>query len=121
MKSLFRAFAFGVVAAWSIETVVAELPTGSDPMAECHKVFSEVGLVIRTGPSSDAKKIGSLQKGARVKLDGEILKGTGAVYPMIQDGPDGSLWIKLKAPKAGYVLLASEDDPDYRYLVPCEE
>ena len=109
-----------LVATASVKTTQAEIPSGSDPMQRCHKVFSEVGLIVRASASSDGKRIGSLEKGEKVKLDGEDLPGTGAVYPMIQTGDDGTYWIKLKSPKAGYVLYASDDDPNYNYLVPCE-
>lgn len=105
---------------WSINPAAAGLPTGSDPLTECHKVASEVGLLIRTGASSESKKIGSLQKGQKVNLDGEELAGTGAVYPMMKTSSDGGFWVKIKTPKAGYVLYATKDDPEYRYLVPCK-
>ncbi len=105
----------------ALHNASAELPTGSDPLAECHKVESEVGLLIRAGASSDSRKLGSLKRGQEVQLDGEELTDAGAVYPMIKTSSDGGYWVKIKAPKAGYVLYATKDDPDFRYLVPCEE
>lgn len=113
----------GIAAALTLVTfqnASAELPTGSDPLAECHKVDSEVGLLIRAGASSDSRKLGSLKKGQKVQLDGEELSGTGAVYPMMKTSSDGGFWVKIKAPQAGYVLYATKDDPDFRYLVPCK-
>ena len=120
MKNIFRSAAFAAVALWTLSTGAAQ-PTGSDPMAECHKVFSEVGLQIRATASSEGRKVGSLQKGQKVKLDGESLAGTGAVYPMIKEDDAGGYWVKIKAPKAGYVLYSSDDDPSYTYLVPCSK
>ena len=63
----------------------AELPTGSDPLLQCHKLHSEgVGLVVRASASSKGRKLGTLEAGQKVKLDGEELPGTGAVYPIIK-------------------------------------
>lgn len=89
-------------------------------MQECHKVFSEVGLIIRAEASSESRKVGRLAKGAKVKLAGEVLKDTGAVYPEIQVDDAGAYWIRIKAPQRGYVLYGSKDDPEYSYIVPCE-
>jgi hypothetical protein len=83
-------------------------------------VFSEVGLIVRASASSDGKKVGSLSKGQRVQLDGEELEGTGAVYPQMKKDSEGSYWIKLKSPTAGWVLYTSDDDLDYTYIVPCK-
>ena len=118
MRNLIRWVAVASVVTFCLSTEAAQ-PTGSDPMQECHKVFSEVGLLVRASPSSEGKKLGSLEKGEKVRLDGETLAGTGAVYPMIQKDSDGSFWVKIKAPKAGYVLYSSADDENYTYLVPC--
>ncbi|HEX8313067.1 MAG TPA: SH3 domain-containing protein [Chthoniobacteraceae bacterium] len=99
----------------------AELPTGSDPLLQCHKLHSDgVGLVIRATASAKGRKLGTLEAGKKVKLDGEELPGTGAVYPMIKTDAEGGYWIKIKSPIAGYVLYASQDDEDFRYLIPCE-
>lgn len=46
-------------------------------MAECHKVFSDVGLLVRASAPSKGKKVGSVKKGDKVQLDGEELAGTG--------------------------------------------
>jgi hypothetical protein len=119
MKNIIRCVAIASLAAWSINAHAAP-PTGSDPLLECHKVFSEVGLVVRASASSEGRKIGSLSKGQKVQLDGEELEGTGAVYPMIKKSADGSYWVKIKSPKEGYVLYSSDDDPDYTYIVPCK-
>ena len=118
MKNIVRCTAIALAAAWSVSNGAAQ-PSGSDPMAECHKVHSEVGLLVRASASSKGRKVGNLSKGDKVRLDGESLAGTGAVYPMIQKDADGAYWVKIKAPKAGYVLYSSDDDPKYTYLVPC--
>ena len=120
MKNILRCVAIASLAACGISADAAP-PTGSDPLLQCHKVFSEVGLVVRASASSDGKKIGSLSKGEKVQLDGEELPGTGAVYPMIKNGADGEYWVKIKSPKAGYVLYSSDDDSDYTYIVPCKD
>jgi len=78
-------------------------------------------LLIRATASSKGRKAGSLQKGQKVKLDGESLAGTGAVYPMVKKDGDGAYWVKIKAPKEGYVLYSSDDDPEYTYIVPCSQ
>ena len=120
MKNIIRCVAIASVAIWSISTGAAQ-PTGSDPMTEYHKVYSEVGLLIRATASSKGRKIGSLQKGQKVKLDGESLAGTGAVYPMMKKDAEGAYWVEIKAPKEGYVLYSSDDDPEYTYIVPCSQ
>ena len=121
MQNIIRGVAVAcAVAALSVSPAIGQLPTGSDPLAACHKVDSEVGLLIRAGASSESRKLGSLKKGQKVELDGEELAGTGAVYPMMKKSADGGYWLKIKAPKAGYVLYAVQDDPNFRYLVPCK-
>ena len=118
MKNLIRFIAVASLAV-SASTIDAAPPTGSDPLLECHKVHSEVGLLVRSSASSNGKKLGSLSKGDKVQLDGESLPGTGAVYPMIKKDSEGAYWVKIKSPKAGYVLYSSDSDPDYQYVVPC--
>jgi hypothetical protein len=120
MQNIIRAVAIACVAVWTLCPAIAQ-PTGSDPLAECHKVHSEVGLLIRATASSSGKKVGSLSKGEKVQLDGEELAGTGAVYPMMKKDSDGAYWVKIKAPKEGYVLYTSDDDLDYKYIVPCRK
>ena len=120
-KTCSIAVALALTSFGFLHNAAAELPTGSDPMAKCHKLHSDgVGLVVRASASSKGRKIGSLEAGEKVQLDGEELPGTGAVYPMIKTDSDGGYWIKIKKPTDGYVLLASEDDPDFRYLIPCK-
>lgn len=121
MQNIIRAGMIAIVSVWSIGTAAAEAPTGSDPLAECHRVFSEVGLIVRATASSNGKKVGRLEKGEKVQLDGEELSGAGAVYPMMKKDSTGGYWIKIKAPKEGYVLYTSADDTEYRYIVPCKQ
>ncbi len=121
MKNVLRAVVAAIVGLWSIGTASAEAPTGSDPLLECHRVNSEVGLLIRASASSSGRKVGSVKKGDKVKLDGEELAGTGAVYPQMKKDKDGGYWVKIKAPAEGYVLYTSDDDTDYRYIVPCKQ
>ena len=118
MRNLICGVAAACVLTLGLRADAAQ-PTGSDPMEECHKVFAEVGLLVRASPSSGGKKVGSLAKGEKVRVDGETLEGTGAVYPMIKKDSEGAFWVKIKAPKAGYVLYSSADDADYTYIVPC--
>ena len=120
MQKFVRRAVIAVVAVWSVGTAAAEAPTGSDPLLQCHKVNSEVGLLIRASASSNGRKVGSVKKGDRVQLDGEELSGTGAVYPQMKKDKDGGYWVKIKSPAAGYVLYTSEDDTEYRYIVPCK-
>ncbi|HEX8373081.1 MAG TPA: SH3 domain-containing protein [Chthoniobacterales bacterium] len=118
MQKLLCALAMTLTALYP---AAAELPTGSDPLLQCHKLHSDgVGLVVRAGASSKSRKLGTLEAGQKVKLDGEVLPDTGAVYPIIKTDSDGGYWIKIKGPKVGYVLFASKDDEEFRYLIPCE-
>ena len=121
MHNVIRAGLIAIVGVWSIATAAAEAPTGSDPLTQCHRVNSEVGLLIRASASSNGRKVGSVKKGDKVQLDGEELAGTGAVYPQMKKDKDGGYWVKIKAPASGYVLYTSEDDTDYRYIVPCKQ
>jgi hypothetical protein len=119
MTNIIRCTVVALTVALS-SSIQAAPPTGSDPLTECHRVFSEVGLIVRASASSKGKKIGRLEKGAKVMLDGEELSGTGAVYPMMKKDSEGGYWIKIKSPQEGYVLYTSEDDTDYTYIVPCK-
>ena len=110
-----------LLAAAIAASIEAAPPTGSDPLDECHKVHSEVGLIVRASASSNGKKVGRLEKGAKVQLDGEELSGTGAVYPQMKKDSEGGYWVKIKAPQAGYVLYTTADDTDYTYIVPCKQ
>ena len=121
MTKFVCSLAIVCVASLVIGTAVSELPTGSDPLLQCHRVFSEVGLLVRASASSKGRKVGSVKKGDKVQLDGEELSGTGAVYPQMKTDDDGGYWVKIKSPVAGYVLYTSEDDPEYRYIVPCKQ
>jgi hypothetical protein len=96
----------------------AALPSSDDVVSECHKVFAEVGLIVRASPLK-GRRIGSLEKGAKVRLAGQRQEG-GTVRLELNKQSDGSYWVKIKSPMAGWVLLAGQDDPNYRYLVPCD-
>ena len=120
MTKLVCSLAIACLTSFSVATTRAEVPTGSDPLLKCHRVFSEVGLLVRASASSKGRKLGSLKKGEKVQLDGEELSGTGAVYPQIKTDDEGGYWVKIKSPTAGYVLYTSEDDSEYRYIVPCK-
>jgi hypothetical protein len=111
----------GVAGICGIISAAGLAPTGSDPLPQCHRVNSEVGLIVRASGSSKGRKIRSLENGTKVQLAGEALAGTGAVYPQIQKEKDGSYWIKIKTPTAGYVLYTSDQDPSYKYIVPCKQ
>ena len=120
MRKIICSLAVACLTSFGAGHAAAELPTGSDPLLQCHRVFSEVGLIVRASASSEGRKVGSLKKGEKVQLDGEELAGTGAVYPQIKTDEEGGYWVKIKSPKAGYVLYTSEDDSAYRYIVPCK-
>ena len=119
MTKLTQTCAIALLALWSVAETDAQ-PTGSDPLLQCHRVHSEVGLIVRASASSEGRKVGSLEKGARVQLDGEELEETGAVYPIMKKTNDGSYWVKIKSPVAGYVLYTSDDDLEYSYIKPCK-
>jgi hypothetical protein len=102
-----------------LSRTLAELPSPDDVVPQCHKVFSEVGLIVHASASSKSRRIGSLEKGAKVRLAGERQEG-GTVRPELTKQSDGSYWVKIKSPIAGWVLFAVQNDPNYRYLVPCD-
>ena len=121
MHKLTVALAAALFAFVPLQPAAAEMPTGSDPLTTCQKLHSDgVGLVVRSSPSSKGKRVGSLEAGEKVQLDGEK-HGSDTVYPQMQDDSDGAIWIKLKSPSKGWVLYASPDDEDFRYLIPCRE
>jgi hypothetical protein len=85
------------------------------------RVNAPVGLIIRSKPGKDRKRLGSLAEGTQVTLAGKALEGDkNQVVPVeskdAQD-PDAS-WIQISAPKAGYVLYRVGGTAPYDYLVP---
>src|SRR5204862_5472619 len=101
-KIIRQGLVAGMAGMCAINSAAAQVPTGSDPLPQCHRVHGEVGVVVRASGSSKGRKIRSLENGKTVQLAGEALAGTGAVYPQIQKEKGGSYWIKIKAPTAGY-------------------
>ena len=86
-------------------------------LSACQKVNSQVGLIVRSEPNGD--KIDSLKFGQKVKPAGEFVEGEPLVNAKVKR-EGNTLWVKIKAPVKGWVLFASDDDPEYTYLVPCE-
>lgn len=83
LKKIIRCSLVAIAGALTTR-IEAAPPTRSDPLLECHRVYSEVGLIVRTAASSQGRKIGSLKKGEKVLLQGEELSGTGAVYRQME-------------------------------------
>lgn len=109
MKALFLALLLSATAAGADE-----------PIAQCHQVQAPVGLVIRSKPSTEGKRLGSLTEGTKVTLAGKAAE-KGLVTPVIvkdAKDPDAS-WIQIAKPKAGYVLYRAGGTAPYDYLVPC--
>lgn len=106
MKPLLLALLFSATAAWADESV-----------AQCHQVNAPIGLIIRSKPSSDSKRLGSLAEGEKVTLAGKTVEKS-MVEPVIVKDADAS-WIQITKPKAGYVLYRVGGTAPYDYLVPC--
>ncbi|MFN2475700.1 MAG: SH3 domain-containing protein [Chthoniobacterales bacterium] len=121
MRKLLLSLAVLIISLGGIREAAAQLPTGDEVMTRCQKLHSDgVGLIVRAKGSSKGKKIGSLQAGEKVQLGGED-NGPDLVRPAIQVEADGSYWIQIKKPLAGWVLFASKADPKFHYLIPCQE
>jgi hypothetical protein len=124
MLSRSRRIAVALVAIFTLNLplsrAAAAMPSADDAIPECHKVFAEVGLIVRASGSAKGRRIGSLERGAKVRLAGENEQGSGTVHPVLAKESDGSYWVKIKSPMPGWVLFAVPNDPAYRYLVPCD-
>lgn len=102
----------------AITTVLAD-----EPVARCHKVNAPVGLVIRSKPGTDGKRLGVLEEGAKVTLAGKAAgDDQSKVLPALsKDAQDAdATWVQISAPKAGYVLYRVGGASPYEYLVPCK-
>ena len=99
------------------------LATGAEPVSLFHKVNAPVGLVIRSKPGTDGKRLGTLEDGARGTLAGKVSADEkNVVLPVVskdRQDPDAS-WVQISAPKAGYVLYRVSGTSPYDYLVPCK-
>lgn len=97
--------------------------SGEEPVARSHKVNAPVGLVIRSKPGTDGKRLGALEEGLKVTLAGKaVANDKNKVLPVVsQDAQDkDATWIQISAPKAGYVLYRVSCVSPYDYLVPCK-
>ena len=103
--------------------ISAALASGDEPVSRCHKVKAPVGLVIRSKPGTDGKRLAILEEGTKVTLAGKTLaEDKSKVQPVVSkdaQDPDAS-WIQISAPKAGYVLYRVGGTSPYEYLVPCK-
>jgi len=82
-----------------------------------------VGLVIRSKPGTDGKRLTVLEQGTKVTLAGKtVADDKNKVIPVVsQDAQDPEAsWVQISAPKAGYVLYRVSGTSPYAYLVPCE-
>lgn len=101
----------------------ATLANADEPVARCHKVNAPVGLVIRSKPSTDGKRLAVLEEGTKVTLAGKAAADDKSkVTPVVsKDAQDADAsWIQISAPKAGYVLYRAGGTSPYDYLVPCK-
>ena len=103
--------------------ISATLASGDEPVARCHKVNAPVGLVVRSKPGTDGKRLAVLEEGAKVTLAGKaVADDKNKVLPVVSNDasdPEAS-WIQISAPKAGYVLYRVSGSSPYDYLVPCK-
>ncbi len=99
------------------------LAIGDEPVARCHKVNAPVGLVIRSKPGTDGKRLAVLEEGTQVTLAGKAAADDkNKVLPVVSkdaQDPDAS-WVQISVPKAGYVLYRVSGISPYDYLVPCK-
>lgn len=103
--------------------ISATFALGEEPVARSHKVNAPVGLVIRSKPGTDGKRLAILEEGTKVTLAGKAASDDKTkVQPVVSkdaQDPDAS-WIQISAPKAGYVLYRAGGASPYEYLVPCK-
>lgn len=94
-----------------------------EPVNRCHKVNAPVGLVIRSKPGTDGKRLAVLEEGTKVTLAGKAADNDKKkVQPVVSkdaQDPEAS-WVQISAPKAGYVLYRVSGSSPYDYLVPCK-
>jgi len=97
----------------------AAIACAEEPVAQSHQVNAPVGLVIRSKPSSDSKRLGSLAEGEKVTLAGKAAEKGMVVPVIVKDAKDPEAsWIQISKPKAGYVLYRAGGTAPYDYLVP---
>ena len=99
------------------------LALGEEPVARCHKVNAPVGLVIRSKPGTDGKRLAVLEEGTKVTLAGKaVADDKNKVLPVVSKDardPEAS-WVQISAPRAGYVLYRVSGTSPYDYLLPCK-
>ena len=101
----------------------ATLANADEPVARCHKVNAPVGLVIRSKPGTDGKRLAVLEEGTKVTLAGKAAADDkNKVTPVVsKDAQDADVsWVQISAPKAGYVLYRAGGSSPYDYVVPCK-
>lgn len=116
--SFLRCAAF--VSAFGLLTSLAR---ADEPVNRCHKVNAPVGLVIRSKPGTDGKRLAVLEEGTKVTLAGKAADNDKKkVQPVVSkdaQDPEAS-WVQISTPKAGYVLYRVSGSSPYDYLVPCK-
>ena len=93
----------------------------STPMDRDYRVRCKVGLVVHAAPDAKSRKVGTLEDGQNIQLDGKRGPRRGTVFPVISTDKGetaGATWIKISAPLQGYVLFQSDENPDNDYIVP---
>lgn len=107
----------------SVFCISATWASADEPVTRCHKVNAPVGLVIRSKPGTDGKRLAVLEEGTKVTLAGKaVADDKNKVLPVVSkdaQDPEAS-WIQISAPKAGYVLYRVGGSSPYDYLVPCK-
>lgn len=103
--------------------ISATLASAGESVARCHQVNAPVGLVIRSKPGINGRRLGALEEGLKVTLAGKaVANDKSQVIPVVsQDAQDPEAsWVQISAPKAGYVLYRVSGASPYDYLVPCK-
>lgn len=88
-------------------------------LSQCQKVNYPVGLIVRSAPSSSSRRVGSIIYGQRVKLDGIVNKNSRKVIPTTVQDKDGNTWVKILAPRRGFILFTTGTDRDS--LISCQQ
>ncbi len=92
----------------------------STPMDRDYKVRCQVGLVVHATPDAKGRRVGTLEDGQKIQLDGKKGPRNGTVFPVVSKDKDtvGATWIQIKAPLQGYILFQADGQPENDYIVP---
>ncbi|MGB3208855.1 MAG: hypothetical protein WBB28_28015 [Crinalium sp.] len=106
----------GTFLATGITTAYADVALAQrKPISACQKVNYPVGLTIRSAPTSSSRRISAVAYGQNVRLAGTLKKAgrrSFTVIPTTAKDENGTTWVKIQAPRSGFVLFATGADTD---------